>query len=362
MSHYGTVRNYQDGSVAWKKKSDRWRLKGLYTDDTQQALALADVLLAFGHVDVDRLAALYLELLAEPTESFCGAHRGVGRSFRQVLTQLQMGVSPRESGQVDSAGAGAAMRITPVPLYFADEPERILDAVLDASLMTHRDCRSLGAALAVAHAVRRLAAGAPRSASLLFLVADDVLQGERAMKDRTRGQVATLDDHPHSLSTAIARVERILDAPRERALTALVQEANLHGAEPLCRRPTMGFAPALVPTCLYLLLTTDSFEDALIDVVNLGGDADTAGAVLGAMAGAHYGVEAIPSRWLDGLQNRQGIEARADALVARSTEGLDVPDLVATERSLSRREAASRDDLKNLQNQSGGDMGANRRL
>ena len=45
------------------------------------------------------------------------------------------------------------------------------------------------------------------------------------------------------------------------------------------------------------LLTTGSFEDALVQVVNLGGDADSAGAVAGALAGAAYGLEAIPARW-----------------------------------------------------------------
>ncbi len=80
----------------------------------------------------------------------------------------------------------------------------------------------------------------------------------------------------------------------------------------------MGFPPACIPACLYLLLTTDSFEEALIEVVNLGGDADSTGAILGALAGAHYGADAIPARWLAGLQNREGIEARALALDRRS--------------------------------------------
>ena len=59
----------------------------------------------------------------------------------------------------------------------------------------------------------------------------------------------------------------------------------------------------------------------MTDVVNLGGDTDTAGAILGAMAGAYYGVDAIPERWLDGLQNRDGIEARALALAQGSPTG-----------------------------------------
>jgi hypothetical protein len=86
-------------------------------------------------------------------------------------------------------------------------------------------------------------------------------------------------------------------------------------------------------------LTTSSFEEAITEVVNLGGDADTAGAILGAMAGAYYGVDAIPKRWLDDLQNREGIDARALALCQRSTEGLLIPDLVATEHELTRRES-----------------------
>jgi len=75
------------------------------------------------------------------------------------------------------------------------------------------------------------------------------------------------------------------------------------------------------------------------EVVNLGGDTDTAGAILGAMAGAYYGADAIPKRWLDGLQNRDGIEARAIVLANRSAKGLNIPDLVATEHLLSRKES-----------------------
>src|SRR5947209_11185389 len=101
-AHYGQVDDFVDGARAWKKKPYRWRLPGLYTDDTQQALALADVLLECGGVDPDRLAALYLGL-ATPKGAHLGAHRGIGRSFRAVLAELERGVSPRQTGQT-SAG------------------------------------------------------------------------------------------------------------------------------------------------------------------------------------------------------------------------------------------------------------------
>ena len=48
---------------------------------------------------------------------------------------------------------------------------------------------------------------------------------------------------------------------------------------------------------------TDSFEDALVDAVNRGGDADTIGAITGGLAGAVYGASAIPLRWINALDN-----------------------------------------------------------
>lgn len=358
-AHYGTVTGYVDGAIAWKRKPYRWRMPGLYTDDTQQALALADVLLEHGRADASRLAEIYLAL-AHPKGNYVGAHRGVGRSFRQVLADLAEGISPKLTGS-ESAGIGAAMRIAPAAIYFGNDTEGLFDSVLSASLMTHRDIRSLAGAMAVSCAVRRLMDGESREPSLLFRVAGDVAKAENRIAAEFSATVTSILPHRHAMSSAIARAERLLDMPRDRAFAALIEEANRHGAEPSCKRPTMGFPPAIIPTCLFLLIATDSFEEALIEVVNLGGDADTAGAILGAMAGAHYGASEIPERWLDGLQNRDGVALRAVALDLRDTRGIVIPDLIETERRLSRCEDACRDDLL-AHRLNGGDLGANRRI
>jgi ADP-ribosylglycohydrolase len=354
-AHYGVIDDFVDGTRAWKKKPFRWRMPGLYTDDTQQALALCDVLLDQGAVVPERLAEIYLAL-ATPKGAYEGAHRGVGRSFRQVLAELERGVSPRDTGQ-SSAGIGAAMRIAPVALYLGDDLDALFEAVIAASVMTHRDIRSLAGAFVVCHAVRRLLAGERREPSLLFRIANDVARDEQ----RTAAQFPSLLEigpYRGSLSVAVARVERLLELPRERALTALVEEANRHGAEPLCKRPTHGFPPACIPTCLYVFMTTENFEDALTEIVNLGGDADSAGAILGAIAGAHYGIKDVPERWLSRLENRDGIELRAEGLIQRSLEGLEIPDLVEREHELSGHEVSYRDNLRAyLQND--GDQGAN---
>ncbi len=326
-AHYGQVDDFVDGSRAWKKKPYRWRMPGLYSDDTQQALALCDVLLECGRIEPERLAEIYLGL-ANPKGSYIGAHRGVGRSFRQVLADLDRGVSPRQTGQL-SAGIGAAMRIAPVALYHpTDDLAALFESVAAASLMTHRDVRSLSGALVVAHAVRHLMEGDRREPSLLFRIAADVARDEDLIVERfVDVDVASVARHRRSLSKALAHAESVLDLPRERALAALVEEANRHGAEPVCKRPTMGFPPACIPTCFYLLLTTDSFEEAAVEVVNMGGDADSAGAILGALAGAHYGADAIPERWLARLQNREAIDSRASPLerTARPKESCGSP-------------------------------------
>ena len=342
-AHYGTVVDYVDGARAWRRKPYRWRLPGLYTDDTQQALALVEVLLECGRVDPERLAELYLAL-ANPRGEHLGAFRGAGRSFKQVVEELDRGVPPLRCGQ-NSAGIGAAMRIAPAAIAFADDPDALLDAVMTASLMTHRDIRSLAGASAVASAVRRLLNGEDRTAGFLLRVAGDVASAECRIANEYDGAVDSIPEHGHALSRAIAHVESVLEAPRGDALQALVEQANQHGSRPYCRRPTMGFPPACIPTCLYLLVTTETFEEALLDVVNLGGDADSAGAILGALAGASLGVEAIPERWLEALHNRDGIESRGEALALGGESRADLPDFLATERRLSALEDTCRAEL-----------------
>src|SRR5215472_8077307 len=70
-AHYGQVVDYVDGAQAWKKKPFRWRLPGLYTDDTQQALVLTDELLEHGAIDPERVAEVYVRL-ANPKGTYHG--------------------------------------------------------------------------------------------------------------------------------------------------------------------------------------------------------------------------------------------------------------------------------------------------
>lgn len=65
--------------------------------------------------------------------------------------------------------------------------------------------------------------------------------------------------------------------------------------------PNTGWVRHTLESALWATLTTQSFEEALVQAVNLGNDADTTGTVAGAIAGAMYGLSAIPARWKDVL-------------------------------------------------------------
>ena len=77
-----------------------------------------------------------------------------------------------------------------------------------------------------------------------------------------------------------------------------------------------GYVIDTLEAALWSVATTDSFEAALVKAVNLGGDADTVGAVTGQVAGALYGASAIPRCWLEPLAWRSQLETVADRLLA----------------------------------------------
>ena len=72
---------------------------------------------------------------------------------------------------------------------------------------------------------------------------------------------------------------------------------------------------------LWAFQRTETFRDGVLLAVNLGDDADTTGAVCGQLAGAFYGISAIPMPWLKKLAFRLMIEEFATSLYALSQTG-----------------------------------------
>lgn len=76
-----------------------------------------------------------------------------------------------------------------------------------------------------------------------------------------------------------------------------------------------GYSVASLEAALWCFHHTDTFEAAVLAATNLGDDADTTAAIVGQLAGAHYGVGAIPSHWLERLYMRADIDQMAEALL-----------------------------------------------
>ena len=288
----------------------RWRPRGLHSDDGQQALAVCDALLE----DPAHPGPAFARRLVEmrrlgPQRAGFGLHRGTGSNFRRTVEALAGGTA-WDGAASPTAGNGAAMRIAPVGLYHRDDRQALLEAIVEISRVTHADIRGIAAASAVAWLVSR-AVQHDRPARAL---GDDALLAFVRDTEHRCADVLSTAAHRSAFSEGLARVLSRIGAPR-RAAIAQIEELAHAGAN---RRSgaTDGFVLGSVLTSIYLFLTSDQYEQALIETVMLGGDTDTTGAMVGAMCGALYGESAIPIRWREALLAYGALDDRIDALLA----------------------------------------------
>jgi ADP-ribosyl-[dinitrogen reductase] hydrolase len=81
-----------------------------------------------------------------------------------------------------------------------------------------------------------------------------------------------------------------------------------------------GYVVHTLQTALFHGLTADSAEDAIVTAVAMGEDTDTVGAVTGAVAGARFGADALPERWLAELDVRDELAALGSRLARLSDD------------------------------------------
>ena len=70
-----------------------------------------------------------------------------------------------------------------------------------------------------------------------------------------------------------------------------------------------GYVVETMETVLWALMNTDNYRDCVLTCVNMGYDADSTAAIAGGLAGLYYGYDSIPREWVDGLVNKELIEA-----------------------------------------------------
>ncbi|MDF1662067.1 MAG: ADP-ribosylglycohydrolase family protein, partial [Planctomycetota bacterium] len=124
-------------------------------------------------------------------------------------------------------------------------------------------------------------------------------------------------EHRHSFSKALQAMLGDVHRPAEEVFGGIESRANKSSNRRV--GPASGYALASVISSIYVALTAPSIEQGLIDIVNLGGDADTTAAMTGAMLGALFGHSSIPERWLNDLVAKDAFHNRVGPLIERDS-------------------------------------------
>jgi ADP-ribosylglycohydrolase len=248
---------------------------GQYTDDTAMARCIAESLVQHRDVMLPDIAHRFVHWMLTD-----GA--GIGKQTAAVLMQIHAGQEARAaSDQVweqsghQAAGNGGVMRCAPIALLPWRNPEALVRDSCDTCYLTHADPRCQWSCVAANAAIAALLAG-------------------RGTANQEAG--SAILGQCEELEQALATAARVP-----------VSEMRVDGWN-------QGYTLVTTQIAFAALCEGKPFEAALIDVVNKGGDADTNGAVAGALLGARDGYEAIPARWREGLLARKELVALADEL------------------------------------------------
>lgn len=242
-----------------------------YTDDTEMALAIADVLGDLGVIDQDRLARGFARRFG------INPYRGYGSGAIEVLQAIEAGQSWQKaagdlfSGQ-GSLGNGAAMRAAPIGAYFAGDSAAVVEQARRSAEVTHAHPDGIAGAIAVATAAAWAAdlptMGTGRTAASLF---DCVLT--HLTPGMTRSGIEQAAWFP-------------LDAWEFDAAEKLGNGGDVRSAD-------------TVPFCLWVVARhLEDFTEGMWTAALTGGDSDTTCAIIGGILALAVGREGLPVHWL----------------------------------------------------------------
>jgi ADP-ribosylglycohydrolase len=267
---------------------------GSVTDDTEQAVLLAR-LLVDGGGRVEPLAFAGALLAWEEGMRARGSADLLGPSTKRAVEAIRAGVPVEEAGRTGDTN-GAAMRVAPVGVATPpDDLERLVDAVVGVSALTHGTGTGLAGAAAVAAAVSVGIAGSTDVAGTVSLAVRAAgLAVERGV--RVEG-----DD-------VAERIVSACDLVRGRS--------PLDGLDLVVTHVGTGLATRESVPAAFAVLTLAADDPWLVArlAASAGGDADTVAAIAGAMAGARVGASALPPDAVRTVREVNGLDL--DALAA----------------------------------------------
>ncbi len=260
---------------------------GYWTDDTSMALCLADSLIATRGYDGNDVLERFSRWEKDGLNSSINYCFDIGRqTLRSIQYYRHHGQPyPLDTELERAAGNGGLMRIAPViGAYALANDQQAETQVVLSSHHTHPNKLASGAAK-VMNAVMRT------------LIATE--------------QPITSDE-----------LSRLIRKHSAQSLDELYQRVAFEslGEKPAEQISSSGYVVDSLEAALWAVVSTETFEDAVLKAVNLGDDADTVGAITGQIAGARYGAAAIPEHLTAGLYDFERIERKAQLIAFLSKQ------------------------------------------
>lgn len=263
-----------------------WRKRGgilRYTDDTAMTIALAESIIERGRVDPIHVAEKFIEHYEkEPWRGYGPGPPRIFRIMRRKGVRLELDKLFYPGG---SYGNGAAMRITPVALFYYDNLTLLRKAVEASCKPTHSNPLAIEGAYLEAAAI----------ALALKINSDQKTDTKRFIEALRR------EAHSKIYMEKLKLMESLLlrEISRDEVIENLGNSVEAFNS---------------VPAAIYSYLREQYPVETIEYAISLGGDTDTIACMAGAIAGVHKGAETIPLDLLERLENRERIERLAEKL------------------------------------------------
>lgn len=250
---------------------------GTWSDDTSLTLCLIDSLCnGYNLKDIaDKFVDWYLHGLWTPY----GKIFDIGMTTLESIKLLMDGISPRNSGRKDewSNGNGSLMRISPLIFYTHNmQIEERFSMVHEISGITHAHPRTLIAC------------------DFYVQYGVELLKGSDKIRAYSNTVEIINEQYTHgSFGRELKHYGRILQGNIWE-----LEEEEIQSS---------GYVVHTLEASLWSFIKSNSFQDAVLNAVNLGNDTDTIGAVTGGLAGLYYGFSAIPQEWIEKLAKKEEI-------------------------------------------------------
>ncbi len=243
--------------------------EGSWSDDSSMTLATVDAIIEDGEINYETIAKNFVKWLEGNQYTPTGQAYDIGRTCYKAIINYKLNKCKAEEAGLRSEfdnGNGSLMRIMPVAYYcYAKNltEENVYEIVKNVSSITHgHEIAIMGCFIYV-----------------LFAIA---LLKEKNMEEAYQ-IIKSINYKKYFKSETIDRFDKIL-------------QKNIKDYSKDEIRST-GFVLDTLEATLWALFNTDSYDSAILKVVNLGLDTDTIGACTGGLAGIYYGFDSINDEW-----------------------------------------------------------------